>query len=263
MQDYWRMVGLSVNETIRLHDYYRLEKRIASIELPKGGQETWFLLDAGNHHLVYTGASVHHRQGLVSTVKGGAKLAKATAISQVVTDFEYRFHGLATHFLKLLAEQMDSREGEEHIAFSVLYSGPKTQLFQRCGWRPLPARQLRIALGDLQFSALKGYFDQYPNYAPYLRYLNWEDLESWHREYNGLSMMAMSAVKHPTTHAQIILSSDLTMWHLRRASARQGILRQWDAWSVPNNVPEGAGFCDVKTNTTISAFWVHGCAASR
>lgn len=69
----------------------------------------------------------------MSTTKGGAKLVKAMVISQVVTDFEYRRYRLATHFLKLLAEQIDSREGEDHIAFSVLYSGPKTELFQSCG----------------------------------------------------------------------------------------------------------------------------------
>lgn len=133
MQKYWRMVGLSTNELLRRDDYYNLEKAVTSILLPKGGQETWLLLDASNHSLVYTGASAYHRQGLVSTTKGGAKLVRAMVISQVVTDFENRRQRLATLFLKLLAEQIDSREGEEHIAFSVLYSGPKTQLFQRCG----------------------------------------------------------------------------------------------------------------------------------
>lgn len=133
MQNYWRMVGWSVNEGLLIDDYYALEKAATSILPPKGDQETWLLLDARNHNLVYTGASAYHRQGLVSTTKGGAKLVRAMVISQVITDFENRNQRFATHFLKLLAEQIDSREGEEHIAFSVLYSGPKTQLFQRCG----------------------------------------------------------------------------------------------------------------------------------
>lgn len=133
MRNYWRMVGWSVDETLRTDDYYNLEKAATSILPPKGDQETWLLLDASNHNLVYTGASAYHRQGLVSTTKGGAKLVRAMVISQVITDFENRNQRFATHFLKLLAEQIDSRKGEEHIAFSVLYSGPKTQLFQRCG----------------------------------------------------------------------------------------------------------------------------------
>jgi hypothetical protein len=197
-----------------------------SLEPPKGGQETWFLLKACNRNVIYTGASVYHRQGLVSTTKGGAKLVKAMVISQVVTDFEHRRYGLATHFLKLLAEQMDSREGEEHIYFSVLYSGPKTQLFQKCGWRPLPAKQLRIALGDLPYSELKDVFDRYVYYVRYSRFLYWDEVVFWHRAFNGLSMMAMSAFKHSTAHAQILLSSDLILWHLGRAAARQAMSGQ-------------------------------------
>ncbi|KAL6902901.1 hypothetical protein GGI43DRAFT_382181 [Trichoderma evansii] len=133
MQNYWRMVGFSANEPFSIRNYYILEKEVATMLQPKGDQETWLLLDANNHNFVYTGASAYHRQGLVSTTKGGAKLVRAMVISKVVTDFEYRRHRLATHFLKLLAEQIDSREGEEHIAFSVLYSGPKTELFRNCG----------------------------------------------------------------------------------------------------------------------------------
>lgn len=265
MQEYWRMIGWSANETFRLDKYYILEKALVSAELPRGGQETWLLMDPGSHNVVYTGASVYHRQGLVSTTKGGAKLVRATVISQVVTDFGHRSCGLATHFLKLLAEQMDNRVGEEHIAFSVLYSGPKTDLFQRCGWRPLLAKQLRIALGDLQHSALeRDYFDRYPKYYQYTKHLFWEHLISWHREYNGLSMMAMSAVKHSAVHAQIVLSNYFIMWHLRRVELRQTILRKQQQHPfVQIKASVGASFIDVKSNTTISAFWVHEFAKRR
>ncbi|KAK1239189.1 hypothetical protein MKX08_006250 [Trichoderma sp. CBMAI-0020] len=258
MQEYWRMMGWSANETLRLDKYYLLEKALSSAELPRGVQETWLMFDPGSRNVVYTGASIYHRKGLVSTTKGGAKLVRATIVSQIVTDFGHRSCGLATHFLNLLAEQMDGREGEEHIAFSVLYSGPKTDLFQRCGWRPLPAKQLRIVLGDLQYDQLrKNYFDRYPKYAQYTKYLFWENLVDWHGESNGLSMMAMSAVKQPTAHAQIVLLNDFTRWHLRRASLRQTISSEHQqAHSDEGPVPVGASFFDVKSNTTISAFWV-------
>lgn len=133
MQAYWQMIGWSTNEAFRLDNYLILEKTIASTEVLGGTPETWLLFDVDARNVVYTGASVFPRQGLVSTTKGGAKLVRAMIISQVVTDFGYRCCGLATHFLNLLANQMDSREDDEHIAFSVLYSGPRTELFQRCG----------------------------------------------------------------------------------------------------------------------------------
>lgn len=256
MQEYWRMVGWSNNEALRLDNYYVFEKSVARFELPRGVQETWLLFDPGARNVVYTGASVYHRKGLVSTTKGGAKRVRAMVISQVVTDFGHRCCGLATHFLNLLAHQIDSREGEDHIAFSVLYSGPKTDLFQGCGWRPLPAKQLRITLGGLQFSESDEYHNRYPEYSRYMRHLYWEHIEEWLRETNGLSMMAMSAIKHPTVHAQIVLSRDFMAWHLRRSLIRHSITRlQEQAHPVGSKVSVGAKFIDVKSNTAISAFW--------
>ncbi|KAM0513047.1 hypothetical protein ACHAPE_008254 [Trichoderma viride] len=188
--------------------------------------------------------------------QGGAKRVRAMVISQVVTDFGHRCCGLATHFLNLLAHQMDSREGDDHIAFSVLYSGPKTDLFQRCGWRPLPAKQLRITLGGLQFSESGEYHNRYPEYSRYMRHLYWEHIEEWLRETNGLSMMAMSAIKHPTVHAQIVLSRDFIAWHLRRSLIRHSITRlQQQAHPVDSRVSGGGKFIDAKSNTAISAFW--------
>lgn len=71
-------------------------------------------------------------------------------------------------------------------------------------------------------------------------------------------MMAMSAVKHPTVHAQIVLSTDYIKWHLRRALMRQNIANlQQQAQSIKSRLTVGANFVDVKSNTTISAFWVH------
>lgn len=174
------MIGWSSNEAFRLDNYLILEKTMASMKIPGGAQETWLLFNDFFRNDVYTGGSVFHRQGLLSTAKGGAKPVRATIISQVVTDFALRCCGLATHFLNLLAAQMDSREDDEQIAFSVLYSGPKTDLFQRCGWKPLPAKQLRIALGGLQMSELLTYLHRYPKYEKYTRYLFENDLERWH-----------------------------------------------------------------------------------
>ncbi|EHK47407.1 hypothetical protein TRIATDRAFT_51959 [Trichoderma atroviride IMI 206040] len=69
--------------------------------------------------------------------------------------------------------------------------------------------------------------------------------------------MAMSAVKHPTAHAQIVLSNDFIRWHMRRAWLRQTISSEHQqAPLVQGPISVGASFYDVKSNTTISAFWV-------
>ncbi|UKZ71536.1 uncharacterized protein TrAtP1_012490 [Trichoderma atroviride] len=37
MQEYWRMIGWSANETLRLDNYYMLERALVSAEVPRGG----------------------------------------------------------------------------------------------------------------------------------------------------------------------------------------------------------------------------------
>jgi hypothetical protein len=132
-ENYWRMAGLSNNARMRTYTYFCLERTIAQLPAPIGGQEIWFLHHANDDHFIYTGAVARHRDGLISTTKGGAKVVKAMVISQIVTRFESRMCGYATHFLKLLAEEMDNRKGEERIAFSVVYSGPNTDFFHKRG----------------------------------------------------------------------------------------------------------------------------------
>ncbi|KAL7923414.1 hypothetical protein ACQKWADRAFT_48882 [Trichoderma austrokoningii] len=255
MQNYWRMLGWSINDTMWLGNQHQIEKG-STLELPDGGQETWFLLSSSDHGII-SGASVYHRQALLRTTKG-VKLARASVISQVVTQLEFRLCGYTAHFLKLLAEQMDSREGQERIDFSILYSGPNTRLFQRCGWRPLHAKQLRITLRNVQRNALDDYFAQYPQYLPYMKYLtSWDEFFQWHRDYKGLSMMAMSDVKHPTAHAQIVLSSSLVSWHLERDMARLYILGERDPSFNAKELFAGASFHDVVSKTTVLAYWVH------
>ncbi|KAL7898399.1 hypothetical protein HDV64DRAFT_278363 [Trichoderma sp. TUCIM 5745] len=74
----------------------------------------------------------------------------------------------------------------------------------------------------------------------------------------------MSAVKHPTVHAQIVLSTDYIKWHLYRALMRQNIANlQQQARPVECRLTVGANFVDVKSNTTVSAFWIHDFAKRR
>ncbi|RFU73348.1 acyl acyltransferase [Trichoderma arundinaceum] len=100
--------------------------------LPNLTEQVWVTHHAKYPMLLYTGAIARQRAGLVSTTKG-AKVVNGIIISQLVTSVYYRMRGYATEFLKLLAQEMDGREDPDRIAFSVVYSGPNTDFFQKRG----------------------------------------------------------------------------------------------------------------------------------
>ncbi|KAM0249027.1 hypothetical protein ACHAQJ_009234 [Trichoderma viride] len=132
-ENYWRLVGVSNGSCLHCEDYVSLERSYALSSSQSCSQEIWFLHHVNNSNIVHTGAVARPREGLISTTKGGAKIVRAMVISQLVTNFESRMQGYATHFLKLLAEELDKRKGKDRIAFSVVYSGPNTEFFHMRG----------------------------------------------------------------------------------------------------------------------------------
>ncbi|KAL7795882.1 hypothetical protein V8C37DRAFT_31693 [Trichoderma ceciliae] len=131
---YLQMFAYSSDEHMDLDVVLGMERTtlIASAGLLSFAEELWVLHDLDMPILTYTGAIARQRVGIVSTTKG-AKIVRAMVISQLVTNIYDRRRGHATDFLRLLAKEMDSREGQERIAFSVVYSGPNTDFFQKRG----------------------------------------------------------------------------------------------------------------------------------
>lgn len=95
-------------------------------------EEFWYTRYCAEESTIYSGAIINSRPAIISTARG-FKHVKGAVISQFYTAPERRRRGHGTQFLKLLAEEMDGRTGEDRIEFSIVYGGPNTNFLKQCG----------------------------------------------------------------------------------------------------------------------------------
>ncbi|KAH6604148.1 acyl acyltransferase [Trichoderma cornu-damae] len=134
LRRYMLIFSYSSNDPMNINSCIGAERTmlITSVPLLNFVDKVWVLHHAQYPDYVYTGGITRQRTGLVSTTKG-AKLVKGIIISRIVTSMFYRRTGCATSFMRLLAQEIDKGEGQDRIAFSVVYGGSNTDLFYRCG----------------------------------------------------------------------------------------------------------------------------------
>lgn len=134
MDLFWQFSSFSNNEELDYTSYIDSERMMLYVahELQLKDQ-IWIMHSPEHSNWIYTGAVVRQREALVSTKKG-AKVVNGVVISQLLSHVYWRRYGTGTVFLNCLAHELDRREGNGGIAFSVLYSGgSSTDFFEKRG----------------------------------------------------------------------------------------------------------------------------------
>ncbi|KAL7795881.1 hypothetical protein V8C37DRAFT_414574 [Trichoderma ceciliae] len=112
-------------------------------------------------------------------------------------------------------------------------------------------------MGGLQLSGVHEYVKRYGRNCKYTGFLATDETPNLYRDYDGISMMAMSAIKGPTTHAQFLPSKELAEWHVMRSGARDHAVNRPRSRTDSSPKLAGAFYNDLKTRTRVSAWWVH------
>ncbi|RFU73347.1 hypothetical protein TARUN_8908 [Trichoderma arundinaceum] len=114
-------------------------------------------------------------------------------------------------------------------------------------------------MGSLPAGDVLEDWEVYKKYLKSTSTVSEEEGEDVHRDHDGLSMMAMSAVKDHVTHAQFIPSRAVAAWHMLRSRVKGHASNEprfrGDGPSPP--LSSGAVSHDAKSGTMVSAWWVH------
>ncbi|TFB00965.1 hypothetical protein CCMA1212_007146 [Trichoderma ghanense] len=132
--EFWKRCVAYASSPLPAAYWLRIESMVRDYgkKLFRFKEEFWYTRHCADLSKIYSGANVRCRPALISTARG-FKHVRGAVISQFSTAPEQRRRGHGTEFLKRLAEEMDRREGEDRIEFSVVYGGPNTNFLKKRG----------------------------------------------------------------------------------------------------------------------------------
>ncbi|KOS20898.1 hypothetical protein ESCO_004211 [Escovopsis weberi] len=125
-------LGLSQSRDLQGHDLIR-------------GKIAWWVLYFREDRSVVSSCATQLRDAIMSTPTG-VKTVKAAVITQIFTVPSHRLQGMATRLLRCVHTALDEMEGTR-VMFSVAYGCDYAPFFQRLGFQPYRADELRIVLG--------------------------------------------------------------------------------------------------------------------
>lgn len=224
-------------------DYLVIQHQLSELELCAAKMAYWVLFSKKDPDTIISSCTTSVRDVITNTGQG-VRPAKAVIVTDVFTHSHHRFQGMATRLLKDVQATLD-RKPDERVEFSLIYSGVHTEFYERLGWKPYPAKQMRLILGALEIDRLIE--------TDELKILNFDALCDWvHRDVT-ISKLRLSGMRDAKAHVQILPSPQLMTWHLMRCK----MFSQYMARTKPQPTLHGATHEDPDTTAAVWVWWVH------
>ncbi|KAK7426521.1 hypothetical protein QQZ08_006980 [Neonectria magnoliae] len=192
---------------LSLSAYMVNQHKLASTAAAKGNTAYWVLRMPQNPLALISSCTTYMRDAIITTGQGTRK-TKAAIITDVFTHPEYRMRGMAKMLLTKLRNQMD-RDEFGSADFSVVYGEGHTDWLRGLGWKPIPATQLRISLGQLKLEERK--------YVPGAKFLGYMEEPNLISKDVNTSKLRLSGYRDQKTHVQVLPTDQLLRWHQIRS----------------------------------------------
>ncbi|KAH8729612.1 hypothetical protein BGZ61DRAFT_446698 [Ilyonectria robusta] len=188
--------------------YLDIQEKLADTEASMGNTSHWILRRPEDPMAVITSCTTYMRDAIATTGQG-TRNSRAVIVTNVFTHSEHRMRGMAKLLLKKLQDHMD-RGNLGNAEFSVVYGDVYMDLFQGLGWKPLPATQLRISLGQMKKL-------QERSHVPGAKFLGYTDVCELSDADMNTSKLRLSGHRDRKVHVQILPTKPLKCWHLMRS----------------------------------------------
>ncbi|KAF7544903.1 hypothetical protein G7Z17_g9586 [Cylindrodendrum hubeiense] len=185
-----------------------IQEKLADAEASVGHMSHWILRMPEEPLALIASCTTYTRDAIATTGKG-TRNSKAVIVSNVFTLPEHRMRGMAKLLLTKLLDHMDQGKLGD-AEFSVVYGDVYTDLFEGLGWKPLPATQLRITLGQMKkLQERKG--------VTGAKFLGYKDVCELSDADINSSKLRLSGHRDRKAHVQILPTKPLKCWHLMRS----------------------------------------------
>ncbi|KFA61727.1 hypothetical protein S40285_08399 [Stachybotrys chlorohalonatus IBT 40285] len=224
-------------------DYLHIHHGMLKTEANEEGSAVWVLHPPDEPLEIVSSCTTLSRPAAVNTGKG-SRTVTAVVITHIFTRPEFRGKGIATVLLTKVQDVLDSRS-DVKVEFSVIYSDFQCGLYERLGWRPYRATQLRILLG-------KAKVERPPN-TEGLDSIELNDMPFASDRDVDMTKTRVTGKRDGNTHARFLATIPVVRLCIWRSKMYEHYFCKREV--VPREY--GVKYVSPGTSTGVWAWWVH------